>query len=403
MSGLRGFALVAGVSLSQAMPAAAQSEFPEGAVVKVFASATLPDGGSDCREGLGVIVSESGLVLTVYGVIGALGAPADGEADRQAREAPQVKFEQMPLSDVSIAVKSAAQAGNEDCEAASEAGLPTWPVYVEEFVNLLLLKVGQLPEGFQTQAELMGSLQSVEVGDLLRRVGEGDVRSTHEVRSLQGVRNSWTVDGAGLGDAQRGTPFFNAEARLVGLLIGDGPPDGERNIVPAGYADAMVVGQRFRQIQRRMQEQYEARFADFEPLRRDFEWTATANDEELVLTFTRKVLGDPRPSKLAFTVSPVCEKDARQDRLADLPSAPVEAAVDDPRQAKGVFVWGKDFRGFETAMGEHFECERIDYVVNIDRLWVKSGAGELASEAELAGYAVDPVTVRRRRSGDGDS
>ncbi|WP_157962029.1 serine protease [Acuticoccus kandeliae] len=258
---LRGFVLPLLAVLLAMGSAAAEDAIPKSAVVLLKASGS---GEGEESKAMGVVVSPYGLVLTTYSLLSNL--------------------ENVDPRDISIQTM-------EDTPRAA------WPVDVMAHVGLLLLQLDRSDELYEA-ATLSQRFQYPELatGDGGRTVKSymgkvpelGEVTRSHQILSFSARKGFWGVDGD-LDDAYDGTPFFDSDGGLVGLLSPKETTASFRALIPTEYADALLVGLKFKEIRDVMQR----RLKDFDPLRSELRWTANETAGGIEIIYKKRVLGEP--------------------------------------------------------------------------------------------------------------
>lgn len=234
------------------------------------------------QHATGFIVSEDGLVLTVYHLL--------------ERSLANISPDSLKIK-ASISEKTSQQ-----IEASIvNAVIPN---------DLLLLKLEEPALKSYVPARL-GNLSSYKNTDPLFTSGFPDVQA---YRSQQGVVNARTSPARFLWDTsihfwpgESGSPMYNSDAEVVGLAKGDlgvSEPQGgaaapqspvrDGYMIPIGYAETLLLSIRLTDIQTRLKE--------FEAIRTQMRWSAKVTNRTLSLEYEKTVPGNPHVESIDLTI-----------------------------------------------------------------------------------------------------
>jgi hypothetical protein len=220
----------------------------------------------------GFIVSEDGLVLTVYHLISELGDIAPDTVRIEARIASK-HTDALPA-------------------AVVDASVPT---------DVMLLKLPPAAEPYASLGTKLGrAIDHKEDDDVYTsgfpkvldyRKQSGKIEARHGPGGYLWATNLQFLAG------QSGSPVYDSEGTVIAVVKGDAENVGY--IIPIGYADALLAQVRLREIANSMR--------DFEVLRKQFRWEgeAVANDSGLSASiwYEKSVGGEPHVDSIDVEIT----------------------------------------------------------------------------------------------------
>ncbi|WP_157962028.1 S1 family peptidase [Acuticoccus kandeliae] len=242
------------------------------ATVKLVARAQVRSGPNASRfvdsPATGVVIADSGFVLTAYHLLRGLG-----------------DFAPETLT-VTASIGSVSQRA--------------WVIDAEQTTDLLLLKLGN--SGPYAHVDL-GSAFGLSVGAVLMSYGFPGA-DLHDV-TPKGEIVSKTPDGGSVWaiamefkSGQSGSPVIDCDGRLVG--IAKGMIGGTGVFVPIEFADPLLAFVRFEGLRREVETlraQVEDLNRSLDPVRHDLIWSARRVTGGLKLDYRKRVTGGPDPTE----------------------------------------------------------------------------------------------------------
>jgi hypothetical protein len=245
----------------------------------------------------GVMVSENGLVLTVYHFLTKLG---DFEPTTLQMRASISKREESPALRVSL-------------------------IDANPTLDLLLLKVHadqqRTPKiAFGSALSHPDSKQIYSSGFL---EGQGYITGEGKIAAREGPVGYVYATGINFGHGQSGSPVYDDDAKLIGIAKGSlTKKDATNYFIPIEFAERLLFGIRIPEIT-----QFMAKFPlDLDPsalnksvkdlesgikvLRERMVWRADINKEtqKVTLSYEKLLSGDPHPNQIILKVTPYTEK-----------------------------------------------------------------------------------------------
>lgn len=233
----------------------------------------------------GFLVSEGGLVLTVYHLISELGDIV-----------PQT-------------VSIEARIGEKHSE-------PRDAMIVEGMRNtdLLLLKIPPRPEKYT----------KVTLGSALNHKDENPVYTSGFPKGLNYRKHEdkieardapggylWTT-GLKFEQGQSGSPIYNATGEIIGVVKGQNKDGTLSYMIPIEFADSLIAQVRFAEIKKALQ--------GFESLRRKMNWSGELLkkgrvDPKIVIKYEKMVSGNPHVKKIELWIKPIGLRDGEEEYI----------------------------------------------------------------------------------------
>jgi hypothetical protein len=246
------------------------------------------------QEATGFFVSDDGLILTTYHLLGDLG-DVDGQT-------------------VTIAAHVGSKTGQPAFDNATIMN-------AAPLLDLLLLKVDP---GIDTIVPVkLGTAESLSTDDDIYTSGFRETSPYHTDRghltSRTGPRGHlWTVS-TRFESGQSGSPIYNAEGRVIGIAKGnDGKAPDQNYMVPIQFADPLLAHLRLLEMQkeigaisdlltvndpRMMKTEIDALSANFDAVRQHFAWSGEfADDGRLLIHYSKLIAGEPHVERIIYSV-----------------------------------------------------------------------------------------------------
>jgi S1-C subfamily serine protease len=210
----------------------------------------------------GFLVSEDGLVLTVYHLISELG-----------NVVPQ-------------SVRIEARIGDKH-----SAPLSAMLVEGKQITDLLLLNIA--PGKDKYPKVTLGNARSHPKGGTVYTSGftKSITYRYHEdkIEAREGPRGYLWTTGLEFENGQSGSPIYNAAGEIIGVVKGENKKGTLSYMIPIGFADSLIAQVRFAEIKNALQ--------DFESLRHTINWAGklTGSNRRPVVTikYEKMVAGEP--------------------------------------------------------------------------------------------------------------
>jgi S1-C subfamily serine protease len=314
--------------------------FPETVHDKIRPSLVFLKATAICKSGTctgaeqaslatGVIVSEDGLLLTVYHFLTKLG---DFEPQTLQMHGSIRNMVDPPSQYVQL-------------------------INANPTLDLLLLKI-KLDGASTTPKISLGSAQSHSDGELIYTSGfpegQGYITGEGKIAAREGPAGSLYATSINFGYGQSGSPVYDKDARLIGIAKGSLTKLNSINyFIPIEFADPLLSQIRIREITNAMTKINEKISGNLDPtvldtrvkeieagiikLRERMDWAAEIDhtSKKVTISYAKLLTGEPHPSQITVKVTPILEKQP----LTPIDEMTAKIATSNPTDS-GIFELG---------------------------------------------------------------
>ena len=232
----------------------------------------------------GFLVSEDGLVMTVYHLIQKLG----------------------DVEPATVTIK--ARLGSKD---ANE--MKAWIIDAKITTDLLLLRLAS--QGPHPKVTL-GSAQDHREGDTIYSYGFPSmvetpyINPTGTIESRFGPGGYLWITGINFTPGESGSPVYNEQGQVIGIV--KGTEEGKGLFIPIGAAESLLARVRFNEIRAAMK--------DFDLLRTQFFWSGRVKrvygKEVIEITYHKSVSGEPHVKEIDIQIRAVGIQNGETKKMA---------------------------------------------------------------------------------------
>lgn len=231
----------------------------------------------------GFLVSEDGLVMTVYHLISELG---DVEPETVTIEA---------------------RVGSKNADK-----MQAWIIDAKIPTDLMMLRLAS--QGPHPRVTL-GSAQGHKEGDTIysygfpSKINAPYINPKGTIESRFGPGGFLWITGINFTAGESGSPVYDSQGAVIG--IAKGTEDGKGFFIPIGFAESLLARVRLSEIRAAMK--------DFDLLRTRFEWSGTIRNnfgERMIeISYEKIVLGEPHVKKIEIQIRGIGIKDGTIEKM----------------------------------------------------------------------------------------